>query len=90
MYLIVVGLNHKTAPVEVREKLSFSEEMIPRHLEKITSNNIIRGSVVLSTCNRTEVYAAVLDVDKGLTKIREHLAKCCYWSYELSIYVYSL
>jgi len=78
MYLIVVGLNHKTAPVEVREKLSFSEEMIPRHLEKITSNNIIRGSVVLSTCNRTEVYAAVLDVDKGLTKIREHLAKCCY------------
>jgi len=78
MYLVAVGLNHKTAPVEVREKLSFSEDMISRHLDKITSHNIIRGCVILSTCNRTEVYAAVLDVDKGLTKIREHLAKCCH------------
>lgn len=75
MYLVVVGLNHKTAPVEVREKLSFSEEQLPKHLEKLTSNKIIRGCIILSTCNRTEVYAAVLDVDKGLTKIREHLAK---------------
>ncbi|HWI54658.1 MAG TPA: glutamyl-tRNA reductase [Desulfobacteria bacterium] len=77
MYLVVVGLNHKTAPVEVREKLSFSETDLPKHLEKLTSNKIIRGCVVLSTCNRTEIYAAVLDVDKGLSKIREHLAKCC-------------
>jgi glutamyl-tRNA reductase len=93
MYLVVVGLNHKTAPVEVREKLSFPEEKIPRHLDKITSNNVIRGSVILSTCNRTEVYAAVIDVDKGLTKIREHLAKCC--QLELSsvmnyLYTYTL
>lgn len=78
MYLVVVGLNHKTAPVAVREKLSFSEDKIPQHLEKITSNKIIRGCIIISTCNRTEVYAAVLDVDKGLTKIREHLAKCCH------------
>ncbi len=77
MYLVVVGLNHKTAPVEVREKLSFSETDLPKHLEKLTSNKILRGCVVLSTCNRTEIYAAVLDVDKGLSKIREHLAKCC-------------
>lgn len=93
MYLVVVGLNHKTAPVEVREKLSFSEESMPRHLDKITSNNIIRGCVILSTCNRTEVYAAVLDVDKGLAKIREHLAKSCHL--ELSgvmnyLYTYTL
>src|SRR5690242_19754139 len=77
MYLVVVGLNHKTAPVAVREKLSFPEHDLPKHLDKITSNNIIRGSIILSTCNRTEIYAAVLDVDKGLSKIREHLAKCC-------------
>lgn len=77
MYLVVVGLNHRTAPVEFREKLSFPEESITKHLDKLTSNKIIRGCIVLSTCNRTEIYAAVLDVDKGLTKIREHLAKCC-------------
>lgn len=93
MYLVVVGLNHKTAPVEVREKLSFSEDKIPKHLDKITSHNIIRGCIILSTCNRTEVYAAVIDVDKGLTKIREHLAKCC--NLELSkvmnyLYTYTL
>lgn len=77
MYLVVVGLNHRTAPVEVREKLSFPEDVLPKHLEKLTANNILRGCIVLSTCNRTEVYAAVLDVDKGLTRIREYLAKCC-------------
>ena len=77
MFLVVVGLNHKTAPVEVREKLSFSENHLPNHLENLTSNNVIRGCIILSTCNRTEVYAAVVDVDKGLTTIREHLAKCC-------------
>ena len=93
MYLVTVGLNHKTAPVEVREKLSFSEDNIPKHLDKLTSHNIIRGCIILSTCNRTEVYAAVLDVDKGLTKIREHLAKCC--NLELSkvmnyLYTYTL
>ncbi|PKM41865.1 MAG: glutamyl-tRNA reductase [Firmicutes bacterium HGW-Firmicutes-8] len=77
MYLVVVGLNHRTAPVEIREKLSFPEDTLPKHLDKLTANKIIRSCIILSTCNRTEVYAAVLDVDKGLTKIREHLAKCC-------------
>lgn len=77
MYLVVVGLNYRTAPVEVREKLSFSESSIPNHLESLRDNNVLRGCIILSTCNRTEVFAAVLDVDKGLAKIREHLAKCC-------------
>jgi glutamyl-tRNA reductase len=78
MYLVVVGLNHKTAPVQVREKLNFPADSVPKHLEKIkASSKVIRGCIILSTCNRTEVYAAVLDVDKGQAKIREYLAKCC-------------
>ncbi len=90
MFLVVVGLNHRTAPVEVREKLSFSEDSIPGHLKKLTSHKSIRGSIILSTCNRTEVYAAVLDVDKGLTKIREYLAKCCRTELsELKNYLYT-
>ncbi|MCL5935769.1 MAG: glutamyl-tRNA reductase, partial [Firmicutes bacterium] len=43
MYLVVVGLNHRTAPVEVREKLSFSEDSLPKHLEKLTSSKTLRG-----------------------------------------------
>jgi len=90
MYLVVVGLNHRTAPVEVREKLSFSQDGIGKHLEALTANKIIRGSIVLSTCNRTEIYSAVLDVDKGLTKIREYLAKCCRMeATELRNYLYT-
>ncbi len=90
MYLVVVGLNHRTAPVEVREKLSFSEDSLPKHLEKLTSSKTLRGCIILSTCNRTEVYAAVLDVDKGLTKIREYLAKCCRTDIsELKNYLYT-
>ncbi len=77
MYLIVVGLNHKTAPVEVREKLSFPEHTIPESLEKLKSIKAIRGCAILSTCNRTEVYGAVTDVEGGLNGIREFLAKRC-------------
>ncbi|PKM80982.1 MAG: glutamyl-tRNA reductase [Firmicutes bacterium HGW-Firmicutes-14] len=90
MFLVTVGLNHRTAPVEIREKLSFAEDSLPKHLNKLTANNIIRGCVILSTCNRTEVYAAVIDVDKGLTRIREHLAKCCRKDLnELKNYLYT-
>ena len=90
MYLVTVGLNHRTAPVEIREKLSLSENLLPKHLDKLTSNGIIRGCIILSTCNRTEVYAAVLDVDQGLTKIREHLAKTCHSDIsELKNYLYT-
>lgn len=90
MFLVVVGLNHRTAPVEVREKLSFPEESLPKHLDKITANKVVRSCIILSTCNRTEVYAAVLDVDKGLAGIREHLAKCCRTEIsELKNYLYT-
>ncbi len=75
MYLVAVGLNHRTAPVEVREKLSISEGSLPRYLDGLTSEQIVRGCIILSTCNRTEVYASVLDADKGLVKIREYLTK---------------
>jgi len=90
MYLVTIGLNHRTAPVGIREKLSFTEDSLPKHLDKLTSSGIVRGCVILSTCNRTEIYAAVLDVDKGLTRIREHLARCCRSEHsELKNYLYT-
>lgn len=58
MRLVVVGLNHKTAPVEVRERLSFSGERHSEALRGLAESQALDEVVVLSTCNRTEIYAA--------------------------------
>lgn len=90
MYLTVVGLNHKTAPVEIREKLSFPEHTLTEAFARIKKNKAIKGCAILSTCNRTEVYAAVIDVEAGLNGIREFLAKRCGLSVsEIQNYLYS-
>ncbi|GAV22472.1 glutamyl-tRNA reductase [Carboxydothermus pertinax] len=74
MYLVVVGVNHRTAPVDVREKLSFSEHRLGEAFAKLKSYPTIDGVVILSTCNRTEVYVAALEIDNGLKAVREFLA----------------
>ena len=55
--IIVVGLNHKTAPVEVREKLAFQEHVIEKALENVITSDNIDETLILSTCNRVEIYA---------------------------------
>lgn len=56
MELLAVGLNHKTAPIEVREKLYFSPSEIQDSLIDFKKNNLSSESLILSTCNRTEFY----------------------------------
>ena len=73
MQLVVLGLNHKTAPVAVRERFSFSEEEIKlayRHLDELGD---ISECVLLSTCNRTEMYAVVEDAGEALPNLRQFL-----------------
>ena len=55
MQLVVLGLNHKTAPVEVRECFSFSEEQLRLALRRLRDQEIVEECVWLSTCNRTEL-----------------------------------
>ena len=57
MHLVVIGLNHKTAPVEIREKLSVSADALPDALAGLKALGPISECLILSTCNRTEVYA---------------------------------
>lgn len=52
----VIGLNYKTAPVEVREKISFTEEQILQFIKILKQLDSLAGVVILSTCNRTEIY----------------------------------
>lgn len=59
MHLTVIGLNHRTAPIEVREKISLSKEAIRQKLCELDCDE----AVLLSTCNRTELYAS-LDVER--------------------------
>jgi glutamyl-tRNA reductase len=57
MHLTLVGLSHKTAPIEIREKLTFPAHIQPQALSALTHGTEIAEAVILSTCNRTEVYA---------------------------------
>jgi glutamyl-tRNA reductase len=56
MEIVLVGLNHRTAPVEVRERVSFTLEQARRASEELRSRGILEETLVLSTCNRSEVY----------------------------------
>ena len=56
MTLLVLGINHKTASVSVRERVAFSAEKRQFALQQIQQQNLAEGAVILSTCNRTEVY----------------------------------
>ena len=56
MEIVLVGLNHSTAPVEARERVSFTAEQARRASEELRSKGILEETLVLSTCNRSEVY----------------------------------
>ncbi len=62
MQLKILGLNYKTAPVEVREKISLDKDSIRRGLENLYDYADIEEAVILSTCNRTEIYAVISTV----------------------------
>ena len=63
MALIVAGVSHSTAPIEVREKLAFRAHEALGALARLRESGIIREGVALSTCNRTEIYAVEQDGD---------------------------
>lgn len=59
MHIIVVGLNYRTAPVEVRERFTFAERDLPEALSQLKQTNSILECAIVATCNRTELYAVV-------------------------------
>jgi len=56
MHLVTYGINHTTAPVDVREKLSFDADKLPLALASLMLNESVIEAVIVSTCNRTEIY----------------------------------
>lgn len=59
MHIVVVGLNYRTAPVEIREKFAFFEQDLPQALAELKETKSILECVIVATCNRTEIYAVV-------------------------------
>jgi len=56
MSVVVIGLSHRTSPVEVRERFAFKEQQIPVAMEELRQRGLATESVILSTCNRVELY----------------------------------
>lgn len=74
MFPVIVGLNHRTAPVEIREKVSFHHSEITSALHELKSYPALQGVVLLNTCNRLEIYAATTEIEAGINSIKEFLA----------------
>lgn len=90
MHIVVVGLNHRSAPVEIREKLAFSGQKLQKSLTVLKNCDSIGGCILLSTCNRTEVYAVVDSIDLGLNSIYHFLSTSCEIAVEvMQNYLYS-
>ena len=85
MKLIAVGLNYKTAPIEIREKLTMTGCVLRSTLDDLKALKVASGggsktqvvdeAIILSTCNRLEIYAAARDFEAGLTQIELFLSR---------------
>src|SRR6476660_8665017 len=75
MSIVLVGVNHKTAPVEVRELLAFSDEACADGLRRLVDGEIVREGLIVSTCNRVEILSATTteQLDSGTERITEFL-----------------
>ncbi|MDN5347787.1 MAG: glutamyl-tRNA reductase [Clostridia bacterium] len=90
MFIAVTGLNHRTATVEIREKLAYSTHSLPAALRDLKNRPGIEGCVILSTCNRTEVCTAAASQKAALEEAAGFLSeRCGLSSEELKNYLYN-
>jgi len=75
MPVFVVGLNFKSAPLELLERLAVDPERLPKALARLLDGDHVHEGVVLSTCNRVEVYSAISRFHAGSTDVRRFLAE---------------
>lgn len=74
MHIIKVGLNYRTAPVEIREKLAFSEDAVDGAMIHLNLQKSILENVIISTCNRTEIYVVADQLHTGRYYIKQFLS----------------
>nr|WP_255639711.1 glutamyl-tRNA reductase [Aquibacillus saliphilus] len=74
VHILVVGINYRTAPVEIREQLTFQEDKVGEAMQGLNNQKSILENVIISTCNRTEIYAVVDQLHTGRYYIKQFLA----------------
>ncbi len=89
MQVFAFGLNHNTAPVEIREQVNFSSERLKQALNAIIERELAQEVVILSTCNRTELYCGIdNDSCDELMKFLAAFHKLSYQELKPHLYVY--
>lgn len=85
MSLVAIGINHKTASVSLREKVAFSPDKIHQAMQSLASQTDTGEAVILSTCNRTELYCNNAEIDAIITWLTDYhclnaneLSQCLY------------
>jgi len=74
MNIVVVGLSHKTAAVEIREKVAFAPTHMEKPLHALVALDDITEGVIVSTCNRVEIYVTTRDIAGGIARVKRFLA----------------
>jgi glutamyl-tRNA reductase len=91
MAIVVIGLSHHTSPVETRERFAFVEGRIPEALQRLRLQGAAEEAVILSTCNRVEIYAATSGPDReAFEAVRRFLVEWSEYRGPLSDEVYAL
>ena len=78
MSVVVIGLNHRTAPLDLLERMTVGDGQLAKALHDLTTRDHISEALVLSTCNRTEVYAVAERFHGAYSDIRDFLAEFSY------------
>ena len=88
MNLIVIGVNHQTAPVEVREQFTISEARLPEAVKTLAAQPGIEEAMIVSTCNRVELIARTKDADANLDGCLKKMYGVDAQSYRKYLYEY--
>ena len=75
MHIAVVGLSHRTAPVEIRERLSIPEQTMESSLQRLRADEQVLEASILSTCNRLEIYALLRHPELGISAVGDFLSQ---------------
>jgi len=79
MNIVVVGLSHKTAPVEIREKVAFEADTLAGRLAQVLTLPSISEAMIVSTCNRVEFYAATMRPEQACAELQRFMALIPWW-----------
>ena len=91
MPIIVIGLSHRSAPVTVRERFAFAEARVPVALQLLRESGAVEEVVILSTCNRVEIYAATsLESAQAFAALHDFLITCHEYRDPLTDEIYKL